>query len=401
MASSSSTRSWWRRAVEAGGVLDALQPGVDGVGVHLEPPSGELDVQVRVGERRQRLDERAVGFRIGGDAALRSRRGAAERTYSPPACTSRLRTGSVENRTTRRSTLAKSSAADASRNAFGIDAVEGRSALTPMRTEGPSLQEKRIEALGEAGLRRGPARLPAQRRGDRNDPAIAHAGEEPDVGWRDEVGEGGEQPLRPFGVVELAGDRRARGDQAIGLALVEIARRLQDPRDPAVGFVVAAQQDIEQLGAPVAFGGLDQAGVGYVFGGHHGADDVGVFDREIGDRVDRLAGALRTRARRRVAEPARQHPVSAAIGVQRDFERKALLGAPARVRPDEGEIVRRLAREQARHLGDMVPRMRLEIGEDLRVAAVGEAWRPRRGRRRAAPFRPRRRSDAAPGRRRG
>ena len=62
----------------------------------------------------------------------------------------------------------------------------------------------------------------------------------------------------------------------------------------------------------------------------------------------------------------------AAIGVQRDLERKALLGAPARVRPDKGEIVRLVAGKQARHLRDMLPGVRFEIGEDLRVAAVGE-----------------------------
>ena len=166
------------------------------------------------------------------------------------------------------------------RGAIGADAGEDRRA---------ELHQKRGQALGQVRLRRRPARLPAQRRRDRDHPGIAQAREDPDVGRRKQIGERGQESLGALGIVELDGDRRPHADDAVGLALIEVARRFEEPLDPPVGLVVAGEQNVEEAGAEVAFGGLDQAGVGYIVRRHHRADDIGVFDGEIGDRVDCLA----------------------------------------------------------------------------------------------------------------
>ena len=78
-------------------------------------------------------------------------------------------------------------------------------------------------------------------------------------------------------------------------------------------------------------------------------------------------------ARGGVAQPARDHPVSAAKGVQRRLEREALLGAPARVRLDESEVAGFVAFEQAHDLDDVALRMLPQIRKDLGVAAVGKS----------------------------
>jgi len=59
-------------------------------------------------------------------------------------------------------------------------------------------------------------------------------------------------------------------------------RSLQEARRPAIGFVIAAEQDIEKLAATIAFGFGDEPCVGNVFRRNDRADQICVFDRKIG-----------------------------------------------------------------------------------------------------------------------
>ena len=189
----------------------------------------------------------------------------------------------------------------------------------------------------------------------------------------EQFAERGQDAAGALGAVHLAGIERADRQQAIGQALFEIAARPQQPRDAAVGFVEAGEQHVEEFGVAVAFGGGDDAGVGDIFRRDHGADDVGVFDGEIGDGGDGAIRRLGARGGDAVAHPARQHAMAAAIGVQRQFQREVLLGAQPRVLAHEAEIAELGAGEQAHHLLDMGLGVLAQFGQDAGIAGFREA----------------------------
>ena len=64
--------------------------------------------------------------------------------------------------------------------------------------------------------------------------------------------------------------------------------------------------------------------------------------------------------------------MTAAVGVEHGFERKALLGAALRMLANESEIADRAAAEQPHELGCVLARVVNEIGQDVGVARLGE-----------------------------
>ena len=82
-------------------------------------------------------------------------------------------------------------------------------------------------------------------------------------------------------------DRLGNGD-AIALTLLKISGAFQEPCNASIGFIIATQQYIQELGAQVALGFGEQARVGDILRCRYGADDVGVLNREVGNRGDRL-----------------------------------------------------------------------------------------------------------------
>ena len=205
-------------------------------------------------------------------------------------------------------------------------------------------QHEGNEPLGKTGLRSRPAGLPAHGRGHRNDNAVAQPRERTDVRRRNEVGERGQDALRALGRIHLLAIGGADRQHAIGAALFEVAARPQQTRDAPVGFVVTGKQRIEDFGVAVALGRGDDPRVGDIFRGHHGADRVGVFDGEVGDRRNGVVEVAGSDRLSRLPHPARENAMAAAIGMKRPFERKALLRPQARMIAHEGEVADVIAR---------------------------------------------------------
>lgn len=102
--------------------------------------------------------------------------------------------------------------------------------------------------------------------------------------------------------------------------------------------------------------------MGNVFGSCDGADEVCVFDGEVGDRRDRTFQISRTALGRGIPDPVRQDEVAASVGMKNGFEGKSLFGAEARMLPDELERPDLAAIEQAKDLPHVVVNMLTECG---------------------------------------
>ena len=88
--------------------------------------------------------------------------------------------------------------------------------------------------------------------------------------------------LRALGKLHFGRIDRLRHDDAIGMALLQIARSLEQPRRFRVQFVIAAEKDVQKLGPAVAFRFGENARLRDILRRHDRADRVRVFDREVG-----------------------------------------------------------------------------------------------------------------------
>ena len=186
--------------------------------------------------------------------------------------------------------------------------------------------------------RRGPARQAARIGIHGGDDVVARTREHAHGQRSDGARHRFDDALRPPGVLHLQRIGGLRERDAKRLALLEITRALEQARHTSVRLVVAAQQEIQQLGAAIAFGLREHARVRDVFRRADRADRIRVLDRKIGDRADHAVGVVADGCDGRIPRPARQHAMAAAIGMQRRFQRKALLRAALCVCAHELEI---------------------------------------------------------------
>jgi hypothetical protein len=104
------------------------------------------------------------------------------------------------------------------------------------------------------------------------------------------------------------------------------------------------------------------------------ADGVGVLHRKIDDAGD---GSLRFFRRRRdghcgLAQPARQHFVATAVGVQRRLQWKALLGTPAGMFMNKVEPSNAAATQQPHDFGHVFTTVTGEFGQEVGISRPGE-----------------------------
>src|SRR6266403_2368115 len=104
------------------------------------------------------------------------------------------------------------------------------------------------------------------------------------------------------------------------------------------------------------------------------ADGVGVLHREIDDAGN---DSLRIFRRRRdgqcgLAQPARQHFMTAAVGVQRRLQWKALLGTPAVMFMNKIETSNSAATQQPHYFVDMFSAMTGQLGQEIGISGLGE-----------------------------
>src|ERR1039457_3959420 len=106
------------------------------------------------------------------------------------------------------------------------------------------------------------------------------------------------------------------------------------------------------------------------------ANGVGVLHREIGDGSNGSLRIFRRRCdcQRRLAQPARQHFVTAAIGMQCRFQWKALLGTPASVLMNKIETPKTAATQQSYDFVDMFSAVVSKLGQEIGIPGLGEFW---------------------------
>ena len=140
----------------------------------------------------------------------------------------------------------------------------------------------------------------------------------------------------------------------------------------AVRFIVAAQQQVEQLHATIAFGFGQQASVGDVLRRNQRADGARVLDREVGDGCYDPPYMCRIICRRQrgIPGPARQDPVNTSVGVQNRVERKFLRSTTLCVLAYKTQVGAAAVAEQPANLVDMACEVLLQFRQHVGVAGL-------------------------------
>ncbi|HWS69423.1 MAG TPA: hypothetical protein VN325_42200 [Steroidobacteraceae bacterium] len=160
------------------------------------------------------------------------------------------------------------------------------------------------------------------------------------------------------------------------MAFIEKTCVAQDPFGAYIRLVMTIEQDLQQLGSLIARDIGEQQGMRRIGACECGADGVGVLHRKIDDAGN---GSLRIVRRRRdgqcgLAQPARQHFVTTAVGMQRRFQRKALLGTPASMFMNKIETSNTAATQQSHDFVHMFSTVTGELGQKIGISGLGKFW---------------------------
>ena len=229
-------------------------------------------------------------------------------------------------------------------------------------------EQQRMQAQGEICLRGGPAGLPANIRQHGSNHAVADSDQHPDGRGCDRGRYRIRNALCAFRKLHFGRIDRLRHDDAIGMALLQIARSLEQPCRSRIRFVIPAQKDVQKLGAAVAFRFGENARLRNILRGHDRADRVRVFDRKVGHCGNCVFDAGGLCRDDRISQPVRQDPVAAAIGVQDRFEGKVLLRPALRMGPYKLKIADVAAAEQSADFLDVLAGMCRKARENFRIA---------------------------------